>query len=759
MAEFGFYALASLLGAGALFNVNKQQRALKNGLNQDDVSTKPNPKPNGSNIYHSRDFFKVQGEEVRRADACWRDAQDPIMTNVIPMYYNTLHIKGDAEKIPNASYQNRLIYNVIEKLDPTAKAQVKKSIKVIHDRERDATPDWGIVMDRPRVEEQSRDPLAQIGGALVPGNEDFSHNNMVPFYKSTITQDIRYDSRGKEGKLELYTGQYKLNADQKQEVGRFFEPVKGLTNIYGSSEVRDMSRYVPSNLGKKHNEAPIERVRVGPGLNQGYTAQPSGGMHQTLRIRPKPIEELRVDPVLETEGRIKPGKAPTERRTMVAQMYRNRPELLVENKKGERNFTTVGSVSGRTLRPNVIVRDTHRKKSRFLITHGKYSEGGAQAAIPKSKISRNQNFFNTPFRNAHRVKHEQGDAGKGGDYGRSSYKSYINNRVLTGLTNFILNPRGVADKLKTRMQDKVRKTRKQHYIRSARIYGQLGGTGAARPSAQPAYDPVAWAARTTIRETTEDSKHVGIVGTTQRRQVAYDPKVRARTTIRETTEDSKHVGIVGTAQRKQIAYDPKVRARTTIRETTEDSKHVGIVGTAQRKQIAYDPKVRARTTIRETTENGTRVGNTASVKTGGGGYATTNWEAKSTQKQFLSDNEYTGIGNASDKKMVSTEAAYNARVNVMKERVAKGRRPGGGGPRFGHQEIKVEAKKLEEDRMNQRAHMKDSGVGNIFNPNATTFCTNTSERNHLPQLDTRLDVGLLDAFKRNPLTQSLSSYY
>ena len=61
--------------------------------------------------------------------------------------------------------------------------------------------------------------------------------------------------------------------------------------------------------------------------------------------------------------------------------------------------------------------------------------------------------------------------------------------------------------------------------------------------------------------------------------------------------------------------------------------------------------------------------------------------------------------------------------------------------------------------MNQRAHMKDSMVGNIFNPNATTLCTNTSERNHLPQLDTRLDAGLLDAFKRNPLTKSLHSYY
>jgi hypothetical protein len=67
-------------------------------------------------------------------------------------------------------------------------------------------------------------------------------------------------------------------------------------------------------------------------------------------------------------------------------------------------------------------------------------------------------------------------------------------------------------------------------------------------------------------------------------------------------------------------------------------------------------------------------------------------------------------------------------------------------------------KKLDDDRDNRYISVKTSTLGNSFNPQSVSSGTVTSERNHLPQIDTRLDVGLLDAYKRNPLTQSLASY-
>jgi len=783
MAEMGMYVLTSLLGAGVLLNNRKQQRDTRSS----NIKTQEQPVV-GTDVYNSRDYFKNKRHEETLVKKNWEAAKNPIETGVIPMYYNTLYIKGDSEKVPNTDYQSKLIYNIVKHLDPEAQKLIKDHQgSAIHDIDREVKPDWGIVMDRPRTTDVTTgDPIDQIGGSLLTGtaDEDFTHNNMVPFYKGTITQDTRLNNRAKEGKLELYTGQFKLNQPQKQECGLFFQPVTGLTNIYGQREQRDTTRYNPNNTGKKNNELPFEQTIVGPGLNNGFTDKPSGGFHETLRIMPKGIEQLRVDPVLETEGRVKAGKALNSKRSLTSQMYRNRPELLVENKNGERNFTTVGSVHGRTIRPAVVLKDTNRKKSRFLITHAKSAQGGKQRVAPKTRISRKQNFCNTSYRNA------TSDTKRHNDYGKSGYRNRLNNRAITGTKTHIIAPKSETTKHKRRLDDKARKTRKQHYIHNSRTYGYAGpqqpnagpsynpdewvakttirettednnhqgNVGAVYGQQAPAYSPDEWTARTTIRETTEDNNHQGNVGSLRKKHIVYDPNDRTRTTIRETTEDNKYLGGHSGIRKKHIVYDPNDRARTTIRETTEDNKHLGVAA-GQKKHKAYDPNDRARTTIRETTEDSKYIGGIGNVHTQNGkAYMTSNFEAKNTNRQFTSDNEYTGIANANSKKTRSYTDAYNATTNENKERVAKGRRPMGGGPRLGHQEINIEVKKMDEDRVNQYAVMKTSTVGNIFNPGAYSLATVTSERNYLPQDDIRLDVDLLEAYKRNPLTHSLESW-
>lgn len=784
MAEMGMYVLTSILGAGALLNNRKQERDTRESV----IKSEHQPTV-GTNVYNSRDYYKNRRLEEQRVKKNWEDAKNPLETGVIPMYYNTLHIKQDSEKVPNKDYESKLIYDVVKYLDPDAQKLVQEHKKsAIHDIDREVKPDWGIVMDRPKADDPAKqsDPMTQIGGSLLPNGEDFTHNNMVPFYKGNITQDVRMQNRAKEGKLELYTGQFKLNQPQKKECGLFFKPTSGLTNIYGSHEKRDMTRYHPNNTGKKNNELPFEQVNVGPGLNKGFTDQPSGGFHDTVRIMPKGIEQLRVDPVLETEGRVKSGKSRIDKRAMTGQVYRNRPELLVENKNGERNFTTVGAVRGRKLRPTVVLKDTNRKKSRVVIGHAKSSEGKKHRAIPKTQESKRQNFKNTPYRNATKT-----SAKRHGDYGKSGFRNRVNNRAVTGQRTHLIGPKGEVNRQKKRMYDKARKTRKQHYTHNARVYGHsgvqkpgmapaynpnewaakttikettenlnhYGGAATTYGGAQPSYDPATWAAKTTIRETTENNNHLGGHSGLRKKHIVYDPKDRARTTIRETTENNKHLGGHSGIRKKHIVYDPKDRARTTIRETTEDNRHLGGHSGTRKKHVVYDPNDRARTTIRETTEDNRYLGGVGNGQLQSGkAYMTSNFEAKNTNRQFTSDNDYTGNAIANSKKTRSYNDAYNARTNENKEKVSKGRRPMGGGPRLGHQEINVEVKKMDEDRVNQYSAMPGGTIGNIYNPNAISSMTQTSERNYLPQNDTRLDTDILDALKRNPLAQSLNSW-
>jgi hypothetical protein len=520
--------------------------------------------------------------------------------------------------------------------------------------------------------------MKQIGGSLVPGQEDFTHNNMVPFYKSTITQDMRTDSQGKVGKLELFTGQFKLNKPQKEEVGPMFKPMA--ENIYGTQITRDLSRFNPNNTGKKHNESPMEKIQVGPGLGQGFTNLPSGGKHETLRIMPKPIDQLRVDPVMETEAKTTAGASRIAKRALISQLYRNRPELLVTNYNGERNFTTTGGSIAPMSQPEVVLRNTRRKKSRTLQGAGRAAVDSHRIA-PQSKESTRINLDNTPFRNLAAQERMVSD------YGRDGYIAYDNNRMtakkaqsggsaavsdapdtaascstdgwIFGGTQTIMNLLGLAGPAAPTVaaQDKAKKTRKQFYEVNPRSLTGNGNFGQ-MPAKGPSYNAKEWAAKKTIRETTGDTNHVGHASGIQKKHIVYAGQ----------------------------------KARKTIRETTEDNKYIGAANSYSRKSKSYDD-------------------------------------------------------------------AYNARTNTNKEVVAKGRAPTDRGPNLGYQNINMEIKKLDDDRENRYRTVKTSTVGNSFNPEAVSFGTVTSEKNHLPQIDTRLDTGILDAYKRNPLAQSLSSWF
>ena len=48
---------------------------------------------------------------------------------------------------------------------------------------------------------------------------------------------------------------------------------------------------------RKDNYKPWDEIKVGPGLNKGYTSKPSGGFHQADTrdyVLPKNVDELRV---------------------------------------------------------------------------------------------------------------------------------------------------------------------------------------------------------------------------------------------------------------------------------------------------------------------------------------------------------------------------------------------------------------------------------------------------------------------------------
>ena len=96
--------------------------------------------------------------------------------------------------------------------------------------------------------------------------------------------------------------------------------------------------------------------------------------------------------------------------------------------------------------------------------------------------------------------------------------------------------------------------------------------------------------------------------------------------------------------------------------------------TGNKRIIAYDPDDVAKTTMKETTEDNDRDGNVGNVQ-GADAYKTTNTEAKDTDRQFTSNNQYYGIGDSATEKEMSYDDMYNATIDEVKDILFKNRKP------------------------------------------------------------------------------------
>ena len=596
--ELAGYIFLTLLGGG--YYLNKDQDDPRSEHQKQNTKQKNNPALkyicNTNNKMNKMNKMNKNIENIQNVEVPDEVVlPQEIGEYVTPYFYNTLELTGAVKKIPNSRYDPKMIFSG---LDPE---MVKNIVTRYRKNKKKCGPIWNnLTMDDKyetiptAVEDEDKDEQAMV------------HTNMVPFYKGSITQNVDPENRLNAHKLELYTGTYHLRKDNKEEVTPFFAPTQCLGNIYGNfTQDREMDRYKPSNTGKKNNELPFNQIKVGPGLNKGYTAEPSGGFHDPLRVLPKPNTDLYINPKMEMEGRTLTGKAPTENRTATSVQYKYKPTLLVENKCGERNFTTVGAVTARKLRPDVVMKETNRKHSMQVMGPagpGETNFNRTEDMFAKVQKSRKVNFLNTKYRNA-----VQAEGKRVNDYGKSGIENTPTERAVTGVRTYWSNLKKAISNMMNQYTDTAKYTRRQEYIKNSRV---AGNAKIQQPSRGPAYDPKD-VAKTTIRETTEDNKHLGPSAKLGAgRSQAYDPTSVARTTIRQTTENNNHLGPSGKlGAGKSQAYDPRNITKTTIRETTENNNHLGPTGKlGAGKSQAYDPRNITKTTIRETTENNNHLG-------------------------------------------------------------------------------------------------------------------------------------------------------
>ena len=426
------------------------------------------------------------------------------------------------------------------------------------------TPQVRMTMDgteQPPVYNSGKTVISALTGLAMPADE-FTHNNMVPFYKGSPKQNMTDDSNIQRLDNMIGTGYTQIS---KREQAPLFDPAKEpMGNVHGLESFTDFAQdrvFRPMNRG---GERPIEPTMVGPGIGQGYSALPIGGFQQfeTLEVSKQrlSVDELRYDsnPKVTYETPVLPGKYINDMPAQIGEVRHYKPDKFFLNEHGERNFVTTGENLKPTERAGQVMKFQQREE-----TEGEYT-GVAQSAdftatytVPSFRAPFTHQLEGFGMRNADGSQYGVPNTDvPNNDFGRSGVELPVNQRNVTG----------------------------------ERTHG-LNVTNAAGPSKMTVYDPND-TARTTVRETTGAYDYSGVAApaSAPTKLTVYDPTDIMRPTGRNTlSEPDKALNVTRAGVGGRRVMDFMDIARLTGKaQVSAHSEYSGSAGPAEaRAETSY----------------------------------------------------------------------------------------------------------------------------------------------------------------------------
>jgi hypothetical protein len=189
-------------------------------------------------------------------------------------------------------------------------------------------------------------------------SKQFKHNNMVPFNGGKVKGNT-YSASMAESQLDNMIGSGS-QVIKKIEQAPLFKPEDNVSWAHGTpnNTAFYLSRQNPAM--RNNNVKPFDTVRVGPGLNQGFTTEGTGGFNSGMEARdkwlPYTVDQLRVEtnPKLEYELTNHEGPANSYIKNAAStqtqgRVEKQRPDTYFINSQ-DRWFTTTGAAKGETLR-------------------------------------------------------------------------------------------------------------------------------------------------------------------------------------------------------------------------------------------------------------------------------------------------------------------------------------------------------------------------------------------------------------------------
>jgi hypothetical protein len=600
-------------------------------------------------------------------------------------------------------------------------------------------------------EDLQQNKIMSLSGEYID-KSDFTHNNQVPFFGGSVKQSL--EPFVNDSIMLNHIGNDSLY-QQKKEVKSFYDSCQDVGNVNGMKNNNDYYRDRIAEPRVKNNVFPIPQVYVGPGLNKGFTAEPTGGYQQfDMRdyVQFKTVDELRVanKPKTTFDGVTLDGMK-AKVRGDIGVVEKNRPERFWEQTP-DMWFTTTGAVTKQMEKPDQLVKDTNRQDTtaEYMGAAYGYDQQG-RANDPDVRGARKPQFGELGLANPAGTIYGKGN---NFDHGKSKILVYNNERDITSTRVYQGNLTSLIKSIIAPVTDMIKVTRKDDMINNPRHYGNMS---IQIPSKQTMYDPND-IARVTIKETLiHDATINNLTGPKQ--LTVYDPDDIARTTLREAMDQiDTSLNLAGKPAVQAYNDDP---AKTTLKETLIDGERYGNpdrfatgLGGGGYETNEYD----ARTTQKQFLSDNDYIGQAG--RDLGHGYETNEYDARTTQKQFLSDNDYYGTAVASsDKKQMSYDDKYNAHITSNKETTLFGREPTNTGTKdyVGKEGYDNMAhKKTECDYRMVRETQNSDRVYNEI-PSTDEVTSTKMKKMYRQPDDERLDIGILKATLDNPLNIDLAA--
>jgi len=643
-----------------------------------------------------------------------------------------------------------------EKVVPRSFTELLDSeTRELYDKSRD--DETGLSVDRITDENKDNRIRSKLTGMPMT-QKDFMTNSrgdvMLPFFGGKLTQNMNSDVS--QRRLDTFTGTGNYRNKKKKESKPLFKPTKNLGFVYGSPNKTNefLERYNKSNYA--NNVLPFKQLRVAPGLNEKGGRKGAGGFHQfevneIARSSYKNIDDLNVRQQITYTTPTKTGGAINQKRSLNPNISKNRPETTFAQSMANQWKTPAGA-SGMSAREHFVAYDKGKKQSKALLGSAAPAINVKPRKISIAQKSKRNTYTNSGLRN---VKIVDGWTSKGlyADYGRKGFKAPPTERESLSEKTHITNWTSIVKALISPFEDVARITKKQNIVGNPRPTGNMKANV---PNKQTVYDPND-IAKTTLKEQLIHNSHEGHIKGPNK-LIAYDPNDVARTTLKEQMIDNKHSGnITITKTEKPTVYDYDTAPKITIRNTLESVDYNANVSSARSPS---NPENRnqddAKATIKEQTEDNVYSSNVKYAK--GMGYITEDHFVPATNKQELSDYEYSGIAGAREKGQRSYASSYNASLNVNKEQIARGRKPMGSNVKIvnGKDTLNTMYKKQMSAVNTSRKEVTNvyskppTNEGKVY----TNLRVNLSNEHNVE----RIKPDLLDAFNENPFTQPLNSY-